>query len=115
LALKLYRDHFGKLPVAVKGSSEPLDGAAAWNEKRTALTIGVVNPTYSEVALKLETMGAKLGRSARVWRIAGTDRMAYNHPGGSPQIAIASVREKIVDEVVRVPALSISVIEAGAR
>ena len=115
LALKLYRDHYGTLPVAVNENSGPLDVAAAWNEKRNALTIGVVNPTYSEVALKLETRGAKLGRSARVWRIAGTERMAYNHPGGSSQVTIVSEREEIAGEVVRVPGLSISVIEVGAR
>lgn len=115
LALKLYRDHFGTVPVAVSGNTGPLDVAVAWNEKRTALTFGVVNPTHSEVALKLEPTGAKLGRSAQVWRIAGTDRMAYNHPGGRPQVTIASEREKIEGGVVRVPALSISVIEVGAR
>ena len=114
LALKLYRDHFGTIPVTVTGNTEPLDVAAAWNAKKTALTVGVVNPTCNEATLKLDVTGAKLGRSARLWRVAGQDRMAYNHPGDTPRVTIERERKDIAGGEVTVPALSVCVIEVGA-
>ena len=76
LVFKLYRDHFGTLPVDVSGNSPqpkptepfggeqpaanagsptfPLDVVAAWTPDRKTLTIAVLNPTDVEQSLKLE-------------------------------------------------------------
>ncbi|MBM3290216.1 MAG: alpha-N-arabinofuranosidase, partial [Candidatus Hydrogenedentes bacterium] len=114
LALKMYRDHYGALPVTVSGNTAPLDVAAAWNEQRTKLTIGVVNPTHNEAALRLDVAGADLAHSARMWSIAGHDRMAYNHPGMAPQVTIESTSTNIAGGAVTVPGLSACIIEVGA-
>ena len=74
LMFKLYRDHFGTVPVEVTGNSPqplprypvggdqpkvnagsdtyPLDVIAAWSSDRKTLTVAVVNPTESERQLQ---------------------------------------------------------------
>jgi alpha-N-arabinofuranosidase len=86
LALKLYRRHFGVLPVAAT-AVPPLDVAAAWTVDRKTLTVAIVNPTMDEVVLPLKVAGARLSGGGRRWQIAG-DPMAYNEPGKAPKVAI---------------------------
>ena len=87
LVLKLYRKHFGVLPVATE-SSRFLDAMAAWSADRKTLTVGVVNPSLQAVEIPLALRGAKLSGSGRRWQIAGNDPMAYNHPGEPPRVTV---------------------------
>ena len=59
LVLKLYRHHFGTLPVATQ-SSAGLDAMAAWSADRKTLTVGVVNPSLQPLEIPLTVTGAKL-------------------------------------------------------
>ncbi|MHC4619058.1 MAG: alpha-L-arabinofuranosidase C-terminal domain-containing protein [Planctomycetota bacterium] len=88
LSLKLYRRHFGTLPVAVTGNTEPLDVAAAWTADRKALTVGIVNPTAHEYSIAMDLKGARPTRAGTAWVIAGSDPMAYNEPGKAPKVVI---------------------------
>ena len=89
LVLKLYRHHFGKTPVEVSGSYEPLDIAAAWTEDGTSITLGVVNPTREARTVALDVKGCRLtGRRGSKWTITGPDRWAYNAPGKPRQVDI---------------------------
>jgi alpha-N-arabinofuranosidase len=111
LPLKLYREHFGTIPVELGGDQSPLDVAAAWTADRKALTIGVVNPTEQEQTLPMKVQGATLTGSGKVWLISHTDPMAYNEPGKEPNVAI---KEKLVDGVsdrLTVPPYSINLYE----
>jgi len=108
LVLKLYRQHFGTVPVDVSGALEPLDVMAAWTEDRKALTIGVVNPAAEAVALELDVKGARLTGDSRLWVIAGNDPMAHNEPGKEPNVQIEESAGSQVSDRVRVPALSVS-------
>src|SRR5678815_3806658 len=45
LVLKLYREHFGSIPIEVSQPDEVLDIAAAWTADRKAITVAIVNPT----------------------------------------------------------------------
>ncbi len=94
LVLKLYRKHFGTVPVKVATQS-PLDVAAALSDDGKTLTIGIVNPTMTELDLPLSIEGLKLSGTGTRWQIAGGDPMAYNEPGAEPKIAIeeSSVNE----------------------
>ena len=76
LVLKLYRAHFGRVPVAVTGAPGPLDVAAAWREDRSALTLAIVNPTAEAHVMALQLTGAAFAPSATLRRIAGTDPKA---------------------------------------
>ncbi|MBN2415278.1 carbohydrate binding domain-containing protein [bacterium] len=107
--LKLYRAHYGEIPVAVDGDPAPLDVAAAWKAGRDTLTIAVVNPTRDEVDLPLTIEGTALDGSAICHCIAGSDPRAYNEPGKPPRVAIKEKTIRDVSSGVRVPALSVSI------
>ncbi len=94
LVLKLYRRHFGTLPVAATADA-PLDVAAAWTADRKALTVAVVNPTLEKREITLAVSGARLGGEGRRWQIANDDPLAHNDPGRPPRVAIQE--EKVSD------------------
>jgi len=108
LALKLYRNHFGTVPVTVTGEAYPLDVAAAWTSDRKALTVAVVNPTEQEYELPVDVEGARLSGRGRLWLIANEDPKAYNEPGKEPSVKIVEKQITQVSNELEVPALSIS-------
>jgi alpha-N-arabinofuranosidase len=81
LVLALYRHRFGTVPVAVDGVPAPLDVAAAWTEDRTALTVGVVNPTDEARELHLVINGAEPTGPGMRFVLTGGDKWAHNAPG----------------------------------
>jgi alpha-N-arabinofuranosidase len=92
MLFKMYRDHFGTIPVEVTGDSPqpkpkfpaggdqpavnpgsdtyPLDVSAALSEDRKSLAIAVLNPSDSEQSIKLALNGAKLASAGILWRMA---------------------------------------------
>ena len=110
LLFKLYRDHFGVVPVAVSGDAPPpppkypvggeqpkvnagsptfpLDVAAAWTEDRGALTVAVINATESEQALDLTVTGADLLAGGKRWRMAPAKLDATITPGQKPEVEV---------------------------
>lgn len=92
MLFKLYRDHFGSIPVAVAGNSPqpkptdpfggeqplvnagsdtfPVDVVAAWTADHKALTIAVLNPTDSEQTVDLKISSAGLSGEGTLWRMA---------------------------------------------
>ena len=87
LMLKLYRKHFGVIPVATT-AARPLDIMAALSEDRKTLTIGVVNPMMKKMDVPMDLKGAKLTGSGRRWEMSGPDPMAYNEPGKPPKVTV---------------------------
>jgi alpha-N-arabinofuranosidase len=87
LVLKLYRNHYGELPVTTT-TTGALDAQAAWTKDRKTLTIGVVNGSTAAVSIPLTLNGAKLKGSGTKWQIAGTDPMAYNDPDQPPKVVV---------------------------
>jgi alpha-N-arabinofuranosidase len=108
MALALYRNHFGTVPVAVEGELAPLDVAAAWTEDRTALTVAVVNPTEDSRRLRLDVRGAESTGPGRRFVLTGADRWAHNAPGSPRGVDLheTSFREG-ADEIL-VPPLSVT-------
>jgi len=92
MLFKMYRDHFGTIPVEVTGDSPqpkptfpaggdqpavnpgsptyPLDVVAAFSEDRKSFTIAVLNPSDSEQSIQLTINGTKLARTGKLWRMA---------------------------------------------
>ena len=81
LALALYRQHFGTVPVEVTGAPAPLDVVAAWTKDRAALTVAIVNPEPVARALKLNLAGAKPTGRGRAFVMTGDGPLAHNAPG----------------------------------
>jgi len=88
LVLKLYRQHFGAVPLSTK-VSPPLDAMAALTQDGKTLTVGTVNPTKHPLELPLDLQGVKITGQGRCFEIAGSDPMAYNEPGKPPKVCIA--------------------------
>jgi alpha-L-arabinofuranosidase len=115
LVLKLYRAHFGLLPVAVTGDAGPLDVAAAWRDDRSALTLAIVNPTAGAQTIGLQLKGGAFAASATLRRIAGTDPMAYNEPGRAPAVKIEESKNVPLGDRLTLPPLSVSIYELRAK
>jgi len=115
LPLKLYRHHFGQIPVTLEGKPEPLDVAAAWTEDRKALTVAVVNPTRSAQKLLMEISGANLAGTGRLWTIGGPDDMAYNEPGKKPQVTIEEKAVSGISGSLDVTPISISLFRLDVK
>ncbi len=115
LALKLYRNNFGTVPVAVTGAAEPLDVSAAWTSDHDALTVGVVNPTEQQHELAVNLQGVQLSGIGRLWVIAHADPMAYNEPGEKPKVVIEEKSITGLTDRLSVPPLSISLYRLAVK
>ncbi|MBN1362462.1 MAG: hypothetical protein JW993_17835 [Sedimentisphaerales bacterium] len=115
LALKLYREHFGSIPVAVTHSAQPLDVSAALTEDGKEITIGVVNPTSSTYELKLDIAALTPTAAAKTWIIANDDPMAYNQPGEPRKIDIVAGPAADLTGAVSVKPLSITLFRAPVQ
>jgi len=114
LVLKLYRKHFGVVPAATQ-ASEPLDAQAAWTADGKTLTVAIVNPTERMVEVSLVIAGAKLTGQGRLWRMAGTDPMAYNDPDQPPVVEIRESRvRQLADKLTLLP-ISVSLYAVGVE
>jgi alpha-N-arabinofuranosidase len=124
LVFKLYRDHFGSIPVEVSGNSPqpkptdppggeqpvvnagsdtfPVDVVAAWTEDHRALTVAVLNPTDVEQPLKLNINGASLSGKGTLWRLASAEDSGQN-----PSISSSPVDS--VPNALTLPRFSVSI------
>ncbi len=118
LVLKLYRDNFGTIPVAVTGDAGPLDVSAAWTSPAgvtdKALTIAIVNPTQQQRELAVDIKGVELDSTGQLWVIAHSDPMAYNEPGEKPNVVIEERPFAGTPGKLNVPPLSISLYRLAA-
>ena len=127
---KIYRDHYGTIPVAVSGSSPqpkpagptggeqpavnagsdtfPLDVVAAWTKDRRTLTVAVLNPTDVEQPLTLTMAGADLAGTGTLWRLASAEAGGQN-----PAISSSSVAS--IPGLLTLPRFSVSIYEFPAK
>ena len=130
LAFKIYRDHFGSIPVEVSGNSPqpkptdppggeqpvvnagsdtfPLDVAAAWTDDHRTLTVAVINPTDVEQPLKLNLKGAGLSGRGTRWRLASAE------PNGQNPVVSSSPVDSVSGSLT-VPRFSVSIFEMPAK
>jgi len=130
LVFKLYRDHFGSIPVEVSGNSPqpkptdppggeqpvvnagsdtfPVDVVAAWTEDHRALTVAVLNPTDVEQPLKLNINGASLSGKGALWQLASAENSGQN-----PSISSSPVDS--VPDLLTLPRFSVSIYELSVR
>jgi alpha-N-arabinofuranosidase len=133
LLFKLYRDHFGSIPIAVSGNSPqpapkysgfannpkvnsgsdtyPLDVAAALSEDRKTLSVAVVNPTESEQQLKFSIKGAELSGKGRLWRMAPSSLNATVVVGQKPGVEVEQRTLEALPNTVTIAPFSVSIYE----
>lgn len=112
LVLKLYRRHFGQMPVEASAAA-PLDVAAAWSEDRRQITAGVVNPTTERLQVRLEIAGAAWSGRGRHWVITGAHRWAHNSPGKPRAVDIEE--RPMRAPVFEAPPLSVNLVRLDAE
>jgi len=130
LVFKIYRDHFGTIPVEVTGNSPqpkptdppggeqpmvnagsdtfPLDVVAAWADDRHTLTVAVLNPTDVEQPLNLKITDANLAGKGTLWQLASTDPNGQN-----PGIHSSSVDS--MPESLAAPRFSVNIYEFAVK
>jgi len=131
LLFKLYREHFGTLPVEVSGDSPqpkpiypaggdqpavnpgsdtyPLDVSAALNDDRKTLAIAVLNPSDSEQRLRLTIHGVQLAAQGRLWRMAPATVDAAIAAGQRPGVEVEEQNIASVPESMAVPPFSVNI------
>jgi len=131
LLFKLYRDHFGTIPVEVSGDSPqpkpiypaggdqpavnpgsdtyPLDVSAALSEDRKTLTFAVLNPSDSEQHLKLSINGAKLTSQGHLWRMAPSSVDATITVRKKPEVEVEEQGLTSLPETMSVPPFSVNI------
>jgi alpha-N-arabinofuranosidase len=137
LLFKMYREHFGTIPVEVSGDSPqpkpvypaagdqpgvnpgsdtyPLDVSAALSEDRKTLTFAVLNPSDSEQRLKLSINGVKLANQGRLWRMAPASVDATISVGQKPGVEVQEQEQTTVPETMAVPPFSVSIFSFPTR
>jgi alpha-N-arabinofuranosidase len=131
LLFKMYRDHFGTIPVEVSGDSPqpkplypaggdqpavnpgsdtyPLDVSAALSEDRKTLTFAVLNPSDSRQSMKLAIKGVKLASAGLMWQMAPSSVDAVVAVGKRPEVAVEEHTLGAVPETIEVPPFSVNI------
>lgn len=131
LLFKMYREHFGTIPVEVSGDSPqpkpiyaaggdqpavnpgsdtyPLDVSAALADDRKTLTLAVLNPSDSEQPLKLVITGATLSGHGHLWRMAPTSVDATITVGQKPGVEVEERQMTSVPNSLAVPPFSVNI------
>jgi len=114
-ALMMYRRHFGTIPVEIAGAPEPLDIAVTWTEKKDALTISVINPTYDTYELEFKIQGARLASNGKSWTLSAPDDMDYNEPGKPPVVKFTEHTVNGVENSLRMTPASATIFRIPVR
>jgi alpha-N-arabinofuranosidase len=136
LMFKLYRDHFGTLPVEVSGNSPqpapkwpvggeqpatnpgsptyPLDISAAFTSDRKFLTVAIVNPTAEPQSLNLHLEGVQLGSTAQMWQMTGPSPDAANALGKPAEVEVNENVVSSMPETVSIAPVSVTVYRFAA-
>jgi alpha-N-arabinofuranosidase len=131
LLFKMYREHFGTIPVEVSGDSPqprpiyppgggqpnvnpgsdtyPLDVSAALSDDRKTLTFAVLNPSDSEQRLALSIHGVKLSSQGHLWRMAPGTVDATITVGQKPGVEVQEQGLASVPDTMSVPPFSVSI------
>ncbi len=137
LMFKLYRDHFGTIPVEVTGNSPqptpqwpvggdqpavnagsptyPLDIVAALGSDRKFLTVAIVNPTRDPQTTTLNLSGLHPQGPINIWTMTGSSADAENVVGQEPQVHIQATSQPDVPSSLTVPPISVSIFRFDIR
>jgi alpha-N-arabinofuranosidase len=131
LLFKMYREHFGTIPVQVSGDSPqpkpiypaggdqpavnpgsdtyPLDVSAALSDDRRTLTFAVLNPSDSEQQLQLAISGVKLASQGHRWRMAPSSVDATITVGQKPGVEVQEQELTSMPNASAVPPFSVNI------
>lgn len=131
LLFKMYREHFGTIPVEVSGDSPqpkpafpaggdqpainpgsdtyPLDVSAALSTDHKALTFAVLNPSDSEQHMNLTINGTQLATQGHLWRMAPSSVDATIVVGQKPGVEVEEQNLTSVPAALTLPPFSVNI------
>jgi len=131
MLFKMYRDHFGVIPVEVTGDSPqpkpvfpaggdqpamnpgsdtyPLDVSAALSEDRKTLAIAVLNPSENEQSVRIAVHGGKLANAGRLWRMAPDKIDATVQVGREAQVRVEEQSLGALPDTITVRPFSVNI------
>jgi alpha-N-arabinofuranosidase len=112
LPLKLYRNHFGTIPVFIDQEYDDLDIVAALNTSMDKITVSIININQADKTINLDFGTASILPDGRKWIIHNSDPEAYNVPGEDPNIKIVETDFNVSEPNLTIPGYSILVAEA---
>ena len=133
LFFKLYREHFGTLPLTITGNSPqkelrgvvmvdkpekssgsdtyPLDVIAAMSADKKKLTLSIINPTFNDQEIDISFNGVSLKEGCDEYQIKSPSIRATNRPGEQPRISVVNSRLDTTPKTFKVSPLSITLYE----
>jgi len=131
MLFKMYRDHFGTIPVEVSGDSPqpkpvfpaggdqpamnpgsdtyPLDVSAALSDDHKTLTIAVLNPSDGRLSMTLAIDNARLAANGTLWQMAPSSVEAVVTLGKPPEVAVEQHALASMPGTIDVPPFSINI------
>lgn len=131
LLFKMYREHFGTIPVQVAGDSPqpkpvfpaggdqpavnpgsdtyPVDVSAALSDDRKTLTVAVLNPSDAAQPVHLAIQGIKLAGHGTLWQMAPDKIDATVNVGQTPGVAVQEHALDAVPESLTVRPFSVNI------
>jgi alpha-N-arabinofuranosidase len=131
MLFKMYRDHFGTIPVDVTGDSPqpkptfpaggdqpavnpgsdtyPLDVSAALSEDRKTLTIAVLNPSDVKQSIKLAVSGSTLASQGKLWQMAPSKVDAVVAVDKTPEVSVEEHTLGAIPDTIEVPPFSVNI------
>jgi alpha-L-arabinofuranosidase len=106
LVLKLYRHHFGQIPLQLTQNFGNLDVSAAISADRKTLTVSVVNPTTEAHTFQLAGAADMIAGAGQRWHITGANEFVHNTPGQPRQVDIHHTKNIDAQRPLEVPAMS---------
>lgn len=129
LLFKLYRQHFGTIPLEVAGNAPqpapkwpaggdqpkvtsgsptyPLDLSAALTEDRRTLSIAAINATADAQSVDVDLAGFTPHSRGRLWRLTGPSLSSSNKIGQPPQVTVTESEFNTGDSTLTVPPYSV--------
>lgn len=115
LVLKLYRNHFGSIPVPVASHNPNLDISAALTEDLGALTLAIVNADSVSHTLKFDLGSSATSKLGDAWLIQNSDPEVYNTPGEEPEISIEEVSQDFSKQTIEIPGYAVKIVKVELK
>jgi alpha-N-arabinofuranosidase len=131
MLFKMYRDHFGVIPVEVTGDSPqpkptfpaggdqpavnpgsdtyPLDVSAALSEDRKTLSIAVLNPSDTEQGIRIAINGTRLASAGKLWRMAPDSIDATVQVDKKPEVQVEEQTLGALPDTITVRPFSVNI------
>jgi alpha-N-arabinofuranosidase len=137
MLFRMYRDHFGTIPVEVGGDSPqpkpafpaggdqpavnpgsptyPLDVSAAFTADRRTFTMAVLNPSDHPETMRIALAGVRLADAGKLWRLAPDRVDATVTVGKPPEVVEQQQTLGALPETMVIPAGSVSIVSYAVR